>query len=76
MPAVGLQVAAQAVAQETTSDLAVGTLLIGLFGGLALFLFGMEKMSTSLKAVAGERMKSTLARLTDNRFMGVITGPA
>ena len=74
MPAVGLQVAAQAVAQETTSDLAVGTLLIGLFGGLALFLFGMEQMATSLKAVAGERMKSTLARLTDNRFMGVITG--
>ena len=74
MPTVGLQVAAQTVAQETTNDLAVGTLLIGLFGGLALFLFGMEQMATSLKAVAGERMKSTLARLTDNRFMGVITG--
>ena len=35
-----------------------------LLGGLALFLFGMERMSDALKAVAGERMKDTLARLT------------
>jgi phosphate:Na+ symporter len=47
---------------------------MGLLGGLALFLFGMEQMASSLKAVAGERMKSTLARLTDNRIMGVLTG--
>ncbi|MDH5373330.1 MAG: Na/Pi cotransporter family protein, partial [Acidimicrobiia bacterium] len=69
-----LPVHAAVVAQSTTEDLAVGTLLIGLFGGLALFLFGMDQMANSLKAVAGERMKSTLARLTDNRIMGVITG--
>ncbi len=63
-----------AAVQSTSDDLAVGTLFIGLFGGLALFLFGMEQMASSLKAVAGERMKSTLARLTDNRIMGVLTG--
>ncbi len=45
-----------------------------LFGGLALFLFGMEQMAESLKAVAGERMKTILAKLTTNRFMGAITG--
>jgi phosphate:Na+ symporter len=45
-----------------------------LFGGLALFLFGMEQMADSLKAVAGERMKIILAKLTTNRFMGAITG--
>jgi phosphate:Na+ symporter len=45
-----------------------------LFGGLALFLFGMEQMADALKAVAGDRMKSILARLTTNRFMGAITG--
>ncbi len=45
-----------------------------LFGGLALFLFGMEQMSDALKAVAGDRMKSILAKLTSNRFMGAITG--
>jgi phosphate:Na+ symporter len=45
-----------------------------LFGGLALFLFGMEQMADALKAVAGERMKSILAKLTANRFMGAVTG--
>jgi len=45
-----------------------------LFGGLALFLFGMEQMADALKAVAGERMKIILARLTTNRFMGAMTG--
>jgi phosphate:Na+ symporter len=45
-----------------------------LFGGLALFLFGMEQMADALKAVAGERMKVILAKLTSNRFMGAATG--
>lgn len=49
-------------------------LLMGLFGGLALFLFGMEQMATALKVVAGARMKKVLAKLTTNRFMGVLTG--
>ncbi|MCP3918867.1 MAG: Na/Pi cotransporter family protein [bacterium] len=47
---------------------------MGLFGGLALFLFGMEQMAAALKSVAGERMKTILATLTKNRFMGVLTG--
>ncbi|MCZ6679674.1 MAG: Na/Pi symporter, partial [Candidatus Poribacteria bacterium] len=45
-----------------------------LFGGLALFLFGMEQMADALKAVAGERLKFFLARLTTNRVTGAITG--
>jgi len=49
-------------------------MLFQLFGGLALFLFGMEQMASSLKKVAGDRMKSILARLTNNRFMGMFTG--
>ena len=47
---------------------------MGLLGGLALFVYGMEKMSAALKAVAGERMRDLLGRLTHNRFLGVITG--
>jgi len=47
---------------------------MGLFGGLALFLFGMDQMADALKAVAGERMKDILAKLTTNRFMGAVTG--
>lgn len=47
---------------------------VELLGGLAIFLFGMMQMEDGLKAVAGERMKSILAKLTVNRFMGVGTG--
>jgi phosphate:Na+ symporter len=50
------------------------TLLMGLFGGLAMFLYGMEQMSEGLKAAAGETLKDILARLTRNRFMGALTG--
>lgn len=54
--------------------LSLFTLSMGLLGGLALFLYGMEKMADGLKAVAGDRMKAILARLTQNRVMGAITG--
>ncbi|NCA69479.1 MAG: Na/Pi cotransporter family protein [Sphingobacteriia bacterium] len=50
------------------------TMAMGLFGGLALFLFGMDQMAASLKAVTGERMKDILAKLTTNRFTGALTG--
>ncbi|MEW8069993.1 MAG: Na/Pi cotransporter family protein [Candidatus Thiodiazotropha sp.] len=51
-----------------------GVMGMKLFGGLALFLFGMEQMADALKAVAGARMKGILAKLTTNRFMGAATG--
>ena len=47
---------------------------MGLLGGLALFLFGMEQMSEALKAAAGEQMKNLLAKLAMNRFTGALTG--
>ena len=50
------------------------TMGMQLFGGLALFLFGMEQMAESLRKVAGNRMKEVLGKLTTNRFMGVLTG--
>ena len=46
----------------------------GLFGGLALFLHGMQMMSSGLEAAAGNRMKIILERLTANRFMGILVG--
>ena len=49
-------------------------LLMGLLGGLAMFLFGMEQMSDGLKGAAGDALKDLLARLTRNRFMGALTG--
>ena len=45
-----------------------------LLGGLALFLYGMQMMSSGLEDAAGNRMKSILERLTSNRFLGVGVG--
>ena len=47
---------------------------LGLLGGLALFLYGMQMMSSGLEAAAGNRMKRILERLTSNRFLGVLVG--
>ena len=51
-----------------------GMILIGLFGGLAIFLFGMDQMTDGLKAVMGDGMSTLLAKLTKNRFMATVTG--
>ena len=56
------------------ADLDLFQLLMGLLGGLGVFLFGMDMMSNALKLAAGNRMRSMLARLTRNRFSGVATG--
>ena len=48
--------------------------ILGLLGGLALFLYGMQMMSSGLEAAAGNRMKRILERLTSNRFLGVAVG--
>lgn len=48
--------------------------ILGLLGGLALFLHGMQMMSSGLEAAAGSKMKEILERLTANRFLGVLVG--
>ena len=50
--------------------------VLSLLGGLALFLYGMQMMSTGLEAAAGNKMKSILEKLTSNRFKGVLVGAA
>ena len=47
---------------------------MGLLGGLALFLYGMQMMSSGLESVAGNKMKQILEKLTANRFLGVLVG--
>jgi phosphate:Na+ symporter len=47
---------------------------MGLFGGLALFLGGLEQLSEGLKQAAGQTLKVILARLTTNRLTGALTG--
>ena len=46
----------------------------GLFGGLALFLHGMQMMSSGLEAAAGNRMKTFLEKLTATPLMGILVG--
>ena len=48
--------------------------IIGLFGGLALFLYGMGKMSEGMKKAAGNKMRSILGSLTRNRMIALIVG--
>lgn len=50
------------------------TLVLGLLGGLSLFLYGMQMLSSGLEDVAGNRMKKILEKLTSNRFLGVAVG--
>lgn len=61
-------------AESLFPQMAWGQMTMGVFGGLALFLLGMEQMAAALKAAAGARMQTILARLTSNRFSGAFVG--
>ena len=41
--------------------------VLSLFGGLALFLYGMQMMSNGLETAAGNKMKAILEKLRSNR---------
>ena len=49
-------------------------MLFGLAGGLGLFLYGMNMMSSSLQRSAGGRMRAILGALTRNRLIGLGVG--
>ncbi|MEP4766657.1 MAG: Na/Pi cotransporter family protein [Roseibium sp.] len=57
-----------------SGDLDKFALITGLFGGLALFLFGMDLMTAALKRAAGDRLKDLLGKVTSNRFLGAGMG--
>ena len=48
--------------------------VLTLIGGLSLFLFGMNIMGQALERRAGNSLKRILGRLTDNKFVGFLTG--
>ncbi|MGD8413487.1 MAG: Na/Pi symporter [Candidatus Latescibacterota bacterium] len=49
-------------------------LIVGLAGGLGLFLFGLRETSNGMKRTAARRVRSVLGRLTDNRFVAMAAG--
>jgi len=69
-----LIIATAEIAAETTEPIKWFTLVVGLVGGLALFLFGMDLMTDSLKLVVGDKARAVLEKLTANRFVGLLTG--
>ena len=52
----------------------VYTLFMNVFGGLAIFVFGMKLMSDGLHKAAGERMRSILHFFSSNRYVAVVAG--
>lgn len=50
------------------------SVLSGLLGGLAIFIFGMNMMSEGMQKSAGEKMRVILGILTKNPLMAVIAG--
>ncbi len=48
--------------------------VIGLLGGLALFLYGMNVLSNSLEKLAGGKIEGILRKLTSNPFKGLVLG--
>ena len=58
--------------QSTTLD--AWAMLVGMLGGLAIFLFGLDQLTEMLKATAGTRMRDALARVTTNRVNAVLAG--
>jgi phosphate:Na+ symporter len=59
---------------DTALSIKILPILLGLFGGLALFLFGLEQMTNALKGLAGNRLKKIFARMTSNRIKGAFSG--
>ncbi len=62
------------ISGATSDKISWGFMVIGLCGGLALFLYGMEKMSEGMKKSAGNKMRSILSALTNNRIIGAAVG--
>ncbi len=50
------------------------TKLLNLFGGLALFLYGMNVMSKNMEKIAGGSLEATLRKVTANKFLSFLIG--
>ncbi|RCK45477.1 Na/Pi cotransporter family protein [Thalassospira profundimaris] len=63
-----------AQAAEDGGTLQAGWMAVGLVGGLALFLYGMDHLASALKTLAGAKLRFILSKMTRNRFMAAISG--
>lgn len=49
-------------------------IIFELIGGLGIFLYGMDLMSSSIRKITGPKLKKILSTLTNNRIMGIFIG--
>lgn len=56
------------------SSLEVFSLIAGLVGGLAMFLYGMNVMSGGLTKAAGGKLESVLAKVTEHKIIAYLFG--
>ncbi len=49
-------------------------MLVALFGGMALLLYGMQLVGEGLQQAAGGRMRHILSNITNNRLKGMMAG--
>ena len=50
------------------------TIISVILGGLGIFLYGLNLMSSSLNSLAGSRLKEIVTKATDNIFKGFLIG--
>ena len=65
---------ASSAAGSSGKDISWFLMVPGLFGGMGMFLYGMEMMSDGMKIAAGNKMRTVLEKLTSNRFLAVGVG--
>lgn len=71
---VGCSLAFAGVHGPGSTNMEWHKIFIGISGGLAFFLYGMDKMSNGMKSTAGNKMRSILGTLTQNRVIGLVVG--
>ena len=61
-------------AGQDSNSISFFLLATGLFGGMGMFLYGMEMMSDGMKVTAGNSMRTILEKLTSNKYLAVFVG--
>ena len=63
-----------AVVREGSHPTVTNAMLIALFGGMALLLYGMQLVGEGLQQAAGGRMRHILSGITNSRIKGMLAG--
>ncbi len=55
-------------------DFNLTSLIFSIIGGLGLFIYGIHVMSEGMQKIAGDKLRTVIAKFTTNRFTGLLTG--